>query len=376
MRIPPARVYFPAEDMQEILSKIEEVLQSGYLTLGKHTEAFEEAFARYVGAKHAVAVCSGTAALEIALRILDVRGKEVVVPTNTFFATAAAVVHAGGTPRFADIDTQTFALSKAGFEAALSDRTAGAIIVHIGGIVSPWTGELRSMCDERGLFLLEDAAHAHGSRHEGKAAGTFGHAGAFSFYPTKVMTTGEGGIIVTDDENVHLQAKGYRDQGKTDFASNFHTAMGYAWRMSEMHAVLGEAQLRRLDEFIAVRSAAAIVYDERLPEVPGITAVPVPDGGRTGYYKYMALLDRGIDRAALKQALREEYGVGLSGEVYDTPCHRQPVFAEYASGAFPVADDICGRHVCLPLFNNMTSAEAGIVVDSLERALPALPKRA
>ena len=369
MRIPPARVYFPAEDMQEILSKIEEVLQSGYLTLGKHTEAFEEAFARYVGAKHAVAVCSGTAALEIALRILDVRGKEVVVPTNTFFATAAAVAHAGGIPRFADIDPQTFALSEEGFEAALNDRTAGAIIVHIGGLVSPWTSKLRSMCDERGLFLLEDAAHAHGSRHEGKAAGTFGHAGAFSFYPTKVMTTGEGGIIVTDDENVHLQAKGYRDQGKTDFASNFHTAMGYAWRMSEMHAVLGEAQLRRLDEFIAVRSAAAAVYDERLPEVRGITAVPVPDGGRTGYYKYMALLDRGIDRAALKQALREEYGVGLSGEVYDTPCHRQPVFAEYASGAFPVADDICGRHVCLPLFNNMTSAEAGIVIDSLERAL-------
>lgn len=369
MKIPAARISFTSEDRKSILVDIDSVLQSGWLTLGHHTEEFEADFSRYMGAKYSVAVNSGTSALEIPLRYWDVRDKEVIVPANTFFATAAAVVHAGGIPRFADIDANTFALSRDALENVISDKTAGIIIVHIGGMIAPWIRDLRALCDKRNLFLLEDAAHAHGSSHDDKRAGTFGHAAAFSFYPTKNMTSGEGGMIVTDDEELCRQARGYRDQGKADFNSNFHTVMGYNWRMSELHAILGKSQLRRLDEANAARYSVASSYDQALLSIPGINSVLVPPGGRSSVYKYMALLDPGIDRAELKRALRERYEVSLSGEVYETPCHLQPVFAEYNEGSFPVAEDVCARHICLPIFNNMSAEESEHVTSSLANVL-------
>lgn len=369
LKIPPARVVVPMEDRQHIVAAIDAVLESGRLTLGPHTEEFEAGFAKTVGTRYAVAVNSGTSALEIALRCFGVEGREVVVPADTFFATAAAVVHAGGIPRFADIDGETFALSQSAFEAAVNPQTAGVILVHIGGIVAPWASDLRAECDRRGLFLLEDAAHAHGSKHNGRAAGALGHAAAFSFYPTKVITSGEGGMITTDDERINREARGYRDQGKVDFNSNFHTLMGYNWRLSELHAIVGNYQLKRLDEFIGVREKIAAIYDERLSGVPGVKAVVTPRGGRNCYYKYMVMLPKGVDRAALKKTIREEYSVGLSGEVYDIPLHHQPVFAPYVDGVFPVAEDVCARHVCLPVFNNMTSKDAHTVVDALAAAL-------
>jgi len=307
--------------------------------------------------------------LEIPLRILGVKGKEVVVPTNTFFATAAAVVHAGGKPRFAEVNPDTFALSLEGLKDALTEETTGVIIVHIGGMISPEIHEIKEFCEEKGFFLLEDAAHAQGCSLDGQMAGTFGGVASFSFYPTKVMTSGEGGMIVTDDEKIKDEALIYRDQGKAGFLTNFHTRLGYNWRMSEPHAIIGLSQLNRLEEFIAARNRVAQIYDEGLKEIPGLAALPLPQGCRTNYYKYVALLEPGTDRKALKKSLREEYGVALSGEVYEDPCHVQPVFAEYRDGDFPIADDICRRHICLPVYVTMTEEEARYVLTALADAL-------
>lgn len=372
LRVPPARVVFPREDIPSILSDIEEALSTGALTLGQHGAALESEFSSYVSTKHAVAVNSGTASLEIPLRVWGVEGREVIVPVNTFFATAAAVVHAGGIPKFADIDPETLSLSEDAFDQVVGPNTAAVIIVHIAGIISPWTARLRQLCDQRGIYLLEDAAHAHGASHGGVFAGAFGHAGSFSFYPTKVITSGEGGIITTDDPELDRMARGFRDQGKVDFASNFHTLMGYNWRMSEVHAILGRHQLRQLDDAVESRSRVASIYDAALGDIDHVEPVVISADGRSSYYKYVALLDPGIDRAKIKPLLREEYGVGLAGEVYDTPLHQQPVFGEWATGIFTNAEDICARQICLPIFNDMSEEEAIYVVESLDGAMKRL----
>jgi perosamine synthetase len=372
LKVPPASVYVPAEDRAWILGRIDECLQSGRLTLGPYGAELEKAFAQLCQVRYAVAVNSGTSALEIILRAIGVEGREVIVPTNTFYATAGAVRHAGARIRFADCEPQSFALDAESLRKTIGPQTAAAIIVHIGGIISPHIGEITAICDEAGIPLVEDAAHAHGCLLGGKAAGSFGKAASFSFYPTKVITSGEGGMLVTEDEEIYREALIYRDQGKEGFTTNFHIRLGYNWRMSEPHAIIGLAQLRRLDEFIERRNAVAAIYDEGLKGLgPAVTAVRPPDGSRCNYYKYSVLLN-GIDRTALKKLMREEFGVGLSGEVYDTPCHLQPVFSAFADRPLPKAEDLCARHICLPVSAKMTEEDARYVLKSLEATLSRL----
>ncbi len=312
LQVPPAQVHVPAEDRQEILRLIDEALATGQLTLGKIGKELEDRFAELHGAKHAIAVNSGTSSIEIPLKALGVQGKEVLVPANTFFATAAGVIAAGATPRFVDCDPATLAVDPESLKANITANTAGLVVVHIGGLVSPAIKELRSICDEHGLFLFEDAAHAHGSSLGGQFAGTFGFAGSFSFYPTKVITSGEGGMIITDDDTIAEEARTYRDQGKAGFTANVHTRLGYNWRMSEVHAAIGLLQLKRLPEFIAHRQHIAAIYDEGLASLP-LTPVHVPAEASCNYYKYIAYLPDGVDRAELKKTLREEFGVGPVG---------------------------------------------------------------
>ena len=368
MRVPPAKIHIPEEDRREILAHIDECLATGQLTLGKHGAAFEEAFAQTAGTKHAVAVSSGTSALEIIFRAIGVEGGEVVVPTNTFFATPAAVQHAGGIVRFAECDPATYAMDVDHTRTLINDRTRAVVVVHIGGLITPRISELQKLCDDAGIPLIEDAAHAHGSTLHGKPAGSFGLAAAFSFYPTKVITSGEGGMISTNDDRINEEARIYRDQGKAGFTSNFHTRLGNNWRLSEPHAIIGRYQLKRLPEFIAARQRIAKIYDRGLGSM-GVTALPMPAGVSSNYYKYIAMPPVGVDRIALKKRLRETFDVGLSGEVYEAPCHLQPVFGPLEAGMLPVAEELCARHICLPVSAVMTDDDAAYVVDSLWKAL-------
>ncbi|GAC1317331.1 MAG: DegT/DnrJ/EryC1/StrS family aminotransferase [Acidimicrobiales bacterium] len=367
--VPAARVVFTPEDRRTILALIDESLASGSLTLGPHTAAFEEAFAARHASPFAIAVSSGTSALEIIFRSIGITGREVVVPTNTFYATAGAVIHAGGIPRLVDVAADSMALSAASVASALNERTAAVVVVHIGGTIDPEVGAIRSLCDAQGVILVEDAAHAHGSSHAGRAAGTFGHAAAFSFYPTKVVTSGEGGMILTADEGLRDDALVYRDQGKAGFLGGEHIKMGYAWRMSEVHAAIGRTHLARLDEAIEVRQRVAAAYTRRLRDLDHVTPLAVPADGISNYYKYIALLDPGIDRADLKASLRSDARVSLAGEVYARPLHRQPVLAELNAGPLPIADDVCARHICLPVHSDMADDEVDHVIDSLAAAL-------
>ena len=304
--VPAARIDFSADDRRWIADRIAETLETGQLTLGKYGAQFEEEFARYCGVRHAIAVGSGTAALEIILRSLDVAGRDVLVPANTFFATAAAVVHAGGRPVLMDTDPDSFGTAPEELERRLTPQTAGAIVVHIGGIVSGRMPELVALAARKGIWLVEDAAHAHGSSLAGTRAGAFGIAGAFSFYPTKVMTSGEGGMIVTSDERIAGEARRYRDQGKESFERNAHTRLGYNWRLSEPHAIIGLRHFQRLPAMIAERQRIAALYDAALGRWGRLRPLAVPRDGTSNYYKYIAVLPNGVDRSDLRRQLREE----------------------------------------------------------------------
>jgi dTDP-4-amino-4,6-dideoxygalactose transaminase len=367
--VPAARIVFSAADRAEIAGRIDDALRSGALTLGDNTREFEAEFAAAHRAAFAIAVSSGTAAIEIILRALSVTGRDVIVPANTFGATAFAVLGAGGRPVFADVDTTTFALSVDTVKAALTPETAAVVLVHIGGYITPAIAALRQLCEERGVALVEDAAHAHGSRHAGGYAGSFGVAGAFSFYPTKVITSAEGGMIVTADERLRDEAVIYRDQGKAGFLGNLHVREGYAWRISEPHAAVGLVHLRRLPEFLAVRQHIAARYAEGLARIGGLSPLETHPDGVCNYYKYVVMPDGKWERSALKARLKERHNVSLAGEVYETPLHLQPVFERFAAAPLPGAERVCAAHICLPLHSDMTDAEADHVLAALADVL-------
>ena len=371
--VPSAKIYFPEEDRKKILNKIDDVLKSGYLTLGKYGKELEQKFAKYTGTKYAIAVNSGTSALEISLIASGVKNNSVILPTNTFAATAFAVHHSRNKIIFADCDND-FNMNPDSLNENIGKDTKAVILVHIGGNISKNISEIKKICDDNKLILLEDAAHAHGSSLNDKKAGTFGLTSSFSFYPTKVMTSGEGGMILTDDEILYKKACQFRDQGKEGFFSNSIVEMGYNWRMSELHAILGIEQLKRLDSFISDRRRIAKIYDKRLKEIESVQSLEFPTklNMKSNYYKYIAVLEKGIDRGKLKKDLKEKFGISLSGEVYDTPLHLQHIFKKECNtkeGDFPNAEELCSRQICLPDFATMTNEQADYVIDSLKEVL-------
>jgi dTDP-4-amino-4,6-dideoxygalactose transaminase len=230
-------------------------------------------------------------------------------------------------------------------------------------------GELVDLARRKGLWLVEDAAHAHGSSHDGTPAGGFGLAAAFSFYPTKLMTSAEGGMIVTRESHLAEEARIYRDQGKASFGENAHLRLGYNWRMSEPHAIIGLRHLDRLPAMIADRQHLAAAYLRELGGDRPFRPLPVPPGGVCNYYKFVLVLSARRDRPALKRALKERYGVSLAGEVYEVPLHAQPVFRAYAGTALPAAEDLCARHICLPIFSGMDEGQVRQVLRALRETI-------
>ncbi len=373
MGVQAARVVFPEPDRVEIAAAISGILATGALTLGPYTEKFESGFA----AAHecapaeplrAIAVSSGTSALEIILRCIGVAGRDVIVPANAFYATAAAAIGAGARPVFADIDKDTFALSPRTLAAALTPNTAAVVLAHVGGLITPAVDGLRRLCQINGVYLVEDASEAHGSSYQGRLAGSFGAAAAFSFYPTKPVTSGEGGMILTRSADLEREARIYRDHGKAAFVINQHVRPGYAWRMNELSAATGLVHLRRLGEFIARRRAVAAQYTAGLAGIGALWALPEPPGCLSNFSEFIALLPPGVDRTWFKEMLADRHDVHLAGEVYDLPLHLQPVLAEYATGrSLPIAEDVCRRHVCLPVHSDMRDEEVDQVLEAIAK---------
>lgn len=373
--IPPAKPYFPVADIEEMKQHTEKILKSGRLTLGEYTKEFERKFSDYVHVQHSIAVNSGTSALEISLRAHNLkREEEVIIPTNTFGATAAAIIFAGGKPVITDVAPSSLTLDSENVEKAITEKTRGVIAVHIGGLICPAIGDIRRLCEERGLFLIEDAAHAHGSKIDARYAGTLGSAGCFSFYPTKVITTGEGGMITTANDELAEAAVIMRDQGKESFNSNVIVKLGYNWRLPELAAALGILQLRQLDDFIAKRNEIAKLYDDAFDAMQLERAV-TPKNQVNNYYKYTCYLPKGINRIRFKELCKQD-GVSYGGEVYWPPLHAQPAFQSFLNknSKFKIADEWGSRMVNPPMFSNMTRQQAERVIEVTKGALRELQR--
>jgi dTDP-4-amino-4,6-dideoxygalactose transaminase len=291
-----------------------------------------------LGVSSCVAVSSGTTALELILQALGAAGRTVLVPANTNFATYIAARRAGATVRLVDVDPATLSPIPDIIERALGPDVAAVVLVHMGGLICPHIREIAELCGRAGAHLVENAAHAHGSRLDGRHAGTFGVAAAFSFFATKVLPTGEGGMVVTaDPERVGV----LRNLGKTQTWVSVHTEMGGNARMHEFAGVLGLRQLPRLDSYVAHRRQLTEFYLRAFADSPGFRLIESwhPVSG----YKVVGYLADGVSRADVKRQMLAR-GVQLAGEIYEVPLHRQPVIAaEWSGDPLLGADYSCDR---------------------------------
>lgn len=366
---------FDLELSDEEVNAVAAVLRSGWLSLGPETERFEQAFAEYTGSRDAVAVTNGTAALHLALLAGGVSsGDEVIVPSLTFVATAAAIEYAGATPVFADIRglDQPW-LSASACEEAITERTTAILAVAYGG----HSGEieaLRELAAARGLLLLEDAAHATGSRLDGRHLGTFGKAGAFSFYANKNLAVGEGGAVITDDSETAAMIRLLRSHGLTRPTWQRHhqggsydvTALGFNYRIDEPRAALARLRLQRLDEENRRRQHLDRRYRQLLSETCAVGLIrDEPPELVSSHHLFTIVLPRRADRDALRERLA---GRGIQTSVHYPPVHR---FSRYAVAEtrLPVTEDYAARTLTLPMFAAMAPEQQDLVVAALSDCL-------
>lgn len=365
-----ARPLFPEDQLPDVLKEIGDVLRGGRLILGPKTKLLEEAWAKRVGTKHAVAVSSCTAALEIAYRHACVQGREVVVPTNTFVATANAAVAAGGRVVFADMDPDDYSADADDVARRVTEETAAVVVVHIAGFLNKGLEALRHLCRERKIRLIEDCAHAHGASVDGREAGSLGDVGCFSLYPTKILTCGVGGVLTTDDDDLATFARSLRHHGQGESLESIVNA-GNDWMMDEVRAVLARAQLDKLDEFLAARRRVAAVYDERLASEGRVTLPKLAGGTQPAYYKYPVVLREGIHRDAVRSRMLERYRIEI-GALYSPPCHLMPVFRSSLGtgpGQLPNAERLLPQQLCLPMHAALSVEDAHRCVDAFLETL-------
>ncbi len=387
-KIPITKPLFGPEELRAV----QEPLRSGWVVQGPHVKSFEERFAAFTGASHAVATTSCTTALHVAVVALGVApGDEVIVPAFTWISTANVVELAGGTPIFCDVDLTTFNIDPARIEALVSRRTVGVIPVHLFGLCADMDPILE-LAEKHGLWVLEDAACALGARYRGRHAGTFGEMGCFSFHPRKSITTGEGGMITTGRRDFDRLARILRDHGaaRTDLDRHHGDAafllaeydhLGFNYRMTDIQGALGCAQMERAPAILEARARAARRYDERLAELPWLTAPAAPPGYRHGYQAYVGLF--APEEPTLDSATRLHEGrnalmrrLEAAGISTRQGTHAPILLGYYAQKyrlrpeQFPNAVLADQLSLTLPLYPQMTEEDQAVVCDGLKEHYP------
>ncbi|MBA2381958.1 MAG: DegT/DnrJ/EryC1/StrS family aminotransferase [Chloroflexi bacterium] len=346
----------------EELAAVTDVLQSGMIAQGKQVKALEDAWAEFVGVKHAIATANGTLALMAIFAGIGLEpGDEVITVSHTFAATANAILSTGATPVFVDIEPDTYLIDAKKIERAITPRTRAICPVHLFGLVADMD-MIRAIADRHGLVVVEDACQAHGATFRGRMAGSFGH-GAFSLYATKNMTTAEGGFVTTDDDSLADWLRLYRNQGmRTRYQFEM---LGYNFRMTDLAAAIGLAQLAKLPRNTARRQAIAARYDAAFGELP--IGLPITPDGRTHVF-HQYTLDVGGARDAIVADLRD---AGVGADIYyPLPVHRQSYIMERGLHAeLPVTDDAANRTLALPMFPGLTDAEQDQVIEAVGAAV-------
>jgi dTDP-4-amino-4,6-dideoxygalactose transaminase len=371
-KIPSSAPFFDDKDIEEILGEVRKILKSKRLVLGPYNKEFEDSFSRYIGTKYSVAVSSATAALEIVLRYIDIRDAEVIVPTNTFIACPNSVLAAGGKPVFGDVDPQSFCMDIEDVKRKIGSKTKAIMLVHLAGLPQPGIDELKEICSDNNIQLFEDASHAHGASYGSRKVGSVGMAGCFSLFATKILSTGTGGILTTDDEKLRNFAEALRHQGGIGGEGQIEVfdKYGYDWMMSEVTAAIGISQLNKLDRQLEQRRLIAESYRKHLRPIAGVKPLKPFDGLNSSHWKFIVVLDDKMDRNKVRATMRQKFMTD-AGILYPTLCHLQPLYAElgYKPGLCPVGEEVMKHQLTLPINPYMTDDDVQIVCNSLAETI-------
>ncbi|NPV73027.1 MAG: DegT/DnrJ/EryC1/StrS family aminotransferase [Pelotomaculum sp.] len=349
---------------------VNEVLAGSILSMGPKVEQFERMVAEYLGVKEAVAVSSGTSGLHLAVRALGIgEGDEVITTPFSFVASSNCILYERARPVFVDIDPLTLNIDPEGIEAKITPRTRAILPVHVFGRPADMA-VIMDIAKKHGLYVIEDACEAVGASYNGKMVGSEGDAGVFAFYPNKQITTAEGGIISTNSTELAGLCRSMRNQGRIDGKKWLdHCHLGYNYRMDELSAALGVAQMERIDEILAKREAVARAYNARLGRLKGVTLPHMEPGIKISWFVYVIRLDPGISRDRVMTYLQEK---GVDCRPYFPPVHLQPFYREtfgYREGDYPNAERAASATLALPFFNNLTEQQMDYVVEVLEQAI-------
>jgi dTDP-4-amino-4,6-dideoxygalactose transaminase len=352
----------------ELDQAIQAVMNRGDFALGKDVRRFEEEFAAYCGTRYAVGVDSGLSALELALRAFGIgEGDEVIVPAHTFIATAAAVTFSGAQPVLVEVDPTTYNIDVEHIEAAITPRTKAIIPVHLYGLPA-MMDEIMKIAKVHDLVVIEDACQAHGALYKGERVGSLGHAGAFSFYPTKNLGgCGDGGILVTDDDQVAEKIRAMRNCGQRE--KYLHEVVPFNHRLDTIQAAILRVKLRYLDGWNEARRQGAAWYGELLSN----SGVVIPVEGEDSIHVYHVYVIRTYHRDALQAYLREK-GIG-TGIHYPVPIHLQPYYAEdsFDRGLFPMTEELCDEILSLPMFPTITHEQVQYVAEHVNKFAQGIP---
>jgi dTDP-4-amino-4,6-dideoxygalactose transaminase len=375
-RIPLSDIDFGADEA----AAVQQVVQSRWLTMGAVTQEFEREFAEYVKARHAIAVTNATAALHLACLAAGLGpDTEAIVPSLTFVATANAVRYTGATPVFADLESEGWLnLSPASVEACLTDRTRAIVVVHYGGYPCDMPAILE-IARRRGLMVIEDAAHAIGSELDGRKLGTWGAIGCYSFFSNKNMTTGEGGMLTTDDDEIADRLRLLRSHGMTSLSWDRYKGhawsydvvdLGYNYRIDEIRSALGRVQLGKLERNNARRRELTGLYREWLQRLAPQLTVPFSEPrGRSACHLLSILLPPGADRVQFMENMKAR---GIQTSIHYPPVHQFRIYRSSSAAALPLTEEIAARQVTLPLYPAMSEADVKSVAQAAREALSVL----
>ncbi|HEY4740063.1 MAG TPA: DegT/DnrJ/EryC1/StrS family aminotransferase [Candidatus Acidoferrales bacterium] len=373
MKIPLSSPDINDQDRAAVL----EALDSGILSLGPRLVEFEQAVTKLTGSRYAVAVNSGTSALHLCVKAANIKdGDEIITTPFSFVASANCILFERAKPVFVDVDPVTLNIDVSKIEDAITPKTKAILPVHVFGRPCALT-DITYIAKRHGLKIIEDSCEAIGAKHQDKPVGTFGETGVFAFYPNKQLTTGEGGVIVTDDPQIASRCRSWRNQGRSDADGWLeHDSLGYNYRLSEMNCALGISQLSRIDEILAARARVAGFYDNAFEDCFDVIPPRLSEPGSTvSWFVYVVQLGDDFDRDDRDSVIATLKQQGIGCRNYFPPIHLQPLYQNmfgFGPGDFPVAEHAAERTIALPFFNRLSEEEVRFVCQSLANAMRTL----
>jgi dTDP-4-amino-4,6-dideoxygalactose transaminase len=356
---------FSSKNINNIQENIGTILKSGQMMMGKWNTKFEKEFSEYVGVKYAISVNTCTTALQIVLQYYDIKESEVLVPSGSFVTNISSIKWSGGTPVFVDMNPHTLSFDLEDLKRKRTERTKGVMWVHLTGIVSPEYWKIVEYTKENDLFLIEDCAHSLGSSVDGMKAGSLSNAGCFSFFPSKMITTGTGGMITTNDTALMEYAKQVRLLGRCLDDPGSICIEGNDWFMDEVRACIGYYQMKDLFFNLKVRRSVADRYNAAFQDHPKISILDLPENNSPSYYQYAIILDDEVNRDNMIKILKEEYEVS-SKRIY-LATHQEPIFKDlnFDSKTLYQTENTLDQSLCLPTYCTISDKEVQYVICSV-----------